>query len=96
MNGSMVNPETVLQALRAEIDEVDAKIVGLLAERFRVTGEVGKLKARHALAAVDPRREAAQEARFRELARQRGLNPDLVVRIFRAIIDEVVENHRKV
>lgn len=84
-----------LHLLRGEIDEIDAKIVDLLDARFRVTAKVGKLKAQHALAAVDPDREAAQEARFRELARQRGLNPDLVVQIFRGIIDEVVQNHRK-
>lgn len=91
----MTVPNAELLSLRAEIDEIDAKIVELLDARFRVTAKVGKLKALHALAAVDPGREAAQEARFRELARQRGLNPDLVVQIFRGIIDEVVQNHRK-
>jgi chorismate mutase len=90
----MSNPE--LQSLRAEVDEVDAQIVALLASRFRITSQIGKLKAMHGLTAMDPDREAAQEARFRTLAQDSGLNADLVVRVFRAVIDEVVRNHREV
>ena len=85
----MLPPE--IQSLRAEIDEIDSKIVDLLASRFRLTSNVGKLKAAHALEAVDPEREATQEVRFRELARHRNLNPDLVLRVFRSVIDEVVK-----
>lgn len=88
----MTHPE--LEALRAEIDDVDAQIVALLASRFRTTAQVGQLKARYALDAVDPQREAAQEARFRALAQTNGLKPELVLRIFRSVIEEVVNNHR--
>lgn len=90
----MTPPE--LQSLRADVDDVDAKIVDLLASRFLITAKIGKLKALNALDAVDPQREAAQEARFRELAHGSGLNADLVVGLFRSIIDEVVSNHREV
>ena len=89
----MVNPE--LELLRSEIDKVDAEIVNLLASRFRITSKVGKLKAQHTLDAVDRQREAAQEARYRELAERNSLNPDLVIRVFRTVIDEVVKNHRE-
>jgi chorismate mutase len=89
----MTNHE--LQLLRAEVDNVDAKIVDLLANRFRITSQIGKLKAVHALDAVDLAREAEQETRFRELAQRNGLNADLVVRVFRSIIDEVVSSHRQ-
>ncbi len=85
-----------LQSLRADVDQVDTQIVDLLAKRFRITAQIGKLKAAHALNAVDPAREAAQEARFRAMAQAHGLSPDLVVRVFRSIIDEVVSNHRAV
>ena len=88
----MTRPE--LAALRAEIDTIDAQIVKLLASRFRATAKVGQLKARHALDAVDPQREAAQEACFRALAQANGLKPELVLRIFRNVIDEVVNDHR--
>jgi len=90
----MVQP--TLESLRAEVDEVDARIVDLLALRFRITSEIGRLKAAQSLEPVDREREARQEARFREMAQRNGLNPDLVVNLFRGIIDEVVSNHRKV
>ena len=86
--------DPTLESLRTEVDDVDAKIVDLLAIRFRITSKIGRLKALHALEAVDPDREAAQQARLRELAQRSGLNPDLVVSVFRSIIDEVVSNHR--
>ena len=89
----MLHPE--LQSLRTEIDEIDGKIVDLLACRFRLTSKVGRLKAQYALGAVDRQREAVQEARFRELAELHGLNPELIVRVFRSVIDEVVKNHRE-
>jgi len=89
----MLPPE--LQTLRTEIDDIDEKLVDLLASRFRLTSHVGNLKALHGLDAVDPEREAAQAARFQELAQRRGLNPDLVSRVFRTVIDEVVKNHKE-
>ena len=78
-----------LHALRTQIDAIDEKIVG-----FAITAEVGKLKARDALNPVDPNREAEQAERFRQLAAQHGLNPELVAAVFRVLIDEVVRNHR--
>jgi len=89
----MFPPE--LQSLRTDIDDIDEKLVDLLACRFRLTSQVGELKALHGLDAVDPEREAAQAARFRELAQRRDLNPDLVNRVFRSVIDEVVKNHKE-
>jgi chorismate mutase len=88
----ITHPE--LETLRADIDAIDAQIVTLLASRFRITSKVGQLKARHALDPVDPDREAVQEARFRALAQANGLKPELVVGIFRSVIDEVIVNHR--
>lgn len=83
-----------LQTYQAEIDGIDAKIVGLLAERFLLTSKIGKLKSLHALDPKDPAREAQQETQLRDLAKRHQLNPDLVVQIFRAVIDEVVRNHQ--
>ena len=88
----MSHPE--LESLRAEIDAVDGQVIGLLGNRFRLTARVGALKAANSLAPVDPHREAEQQARFRDLATRNGVNPDLVVSIFRSVIDEVVKNHR--
>lgn len=86
---------TDLNALRARIDGIDAELVRLLGERFAATHEVGLLKAREGLQAVDAGREAAQRQRFETLAAAHGVRPELVQALFRQIIDEVVRDHRR-
>lgn len=83
-----------LAALRATIDDVDARIVELLAQRFAATDAVGRLKAAGGLQAVDEARERQQQQRFAELAVRHGLDDAMVQRLFRLVIDEVVGRHR--
>lgn len=87
-------PRQLLEA-REKIDAIDRRLVLLLAERFALTDEVGKLKASNDLEAVDPEREAQKLKAIRELCQQQGLNPDLVSEIFTRIMSEVVRNHRR-
>src|SRR6516162_4089441 len=61
-----VNPE--LLALCDSIDNIDAALIHLLAERFKCTQAVGRLKAERGLPPADPGREAQQIARLRKLA----------------------------
>jgi chorismate mutase len=56
---------------------------------------VGEVKKKLALDPVDAEREAQQAVKYRALAVRHGLNPELVVRLFRTIVDEVVVNHRR-
>ena len=51
-----------LQDYRASIDNIDAALVHLLAERFKVTKAVGRYKATADLPAADPEREEQQIA----------------------------------
>ncbi|NRF72143.1 chorismate mutase [Aquincola sp. S2] len=88
-------PNDELNALRADIDAVDARIIDLLAQRFRITERVGDLKASSALAPVDAVREAAQMARYHALATAAGIAPAVVTAVFRTIIDEVVREHAR-
>ena len=87
-------PEMTLQTLRAEIDAIDEQIIHLLAKRFAVTRQVGQLKARNALPSVDAERESAQQLRYRQLALANDIDPALVTGMFRAVIEEVVRQHR--
>jgi chorismate mutase len=82
-----------LTNLRDTIDELDEQLVILLARRFQVTRQVGRLKARQRWQAVDAERESQQQQRYRALATQHELNPLLVLKVFRTIVDEVVSNH---
>ncbi len=82
--------------LRGSIDNLDAALVHLLAERFKCTQQVGELKARHSLPPADPAREAAQIARLRTLAEDARLDPAFAEKFLNFIIDEVVRHHRAI
>ncbi|NKE44264.1 chorismate mutase [Roseomonas frigidaquae] len=83
-----------LWRLRRSIDNIDTALVAMLAERFRVTREVGQLKARHRLEAVDVAREEAKVARLRENAARAGLDEDFAEEFIRRVMAEVVRQHR--
>jgi len=83
-----------LRLLRASIDNLDAALVHLLAERFKCTQKVGKLKAAHQLPAADPNREAEQIKRLRQLAEEADLEPQFAEKFLNFIVQEVVRHHK--
>jgi chorismate mutase len=85
-----------LLELRASIDNLDSAVVHLLAERFKCTQQVGRLKAEHKMPTSDPDREAVQIRRLRLLAEEARLDPEFAEKFLTFIIDEVVRNHRSV
>ncbi|MGG5823662.1 chorismate mutase [Falsiroseomonas sp. HW251] len=91
----MTIPEE-LQGLRQSIDNIDAALVHMLAERFRATRQVGILKASRSLPAVDRSREEGQVARLRQLAAASGLDPDFTEAFIRMVIAEVVRQHERI
>jgi chorismate mutase len=82
-----------LLRLRMSIDNMDAALVHLLAERFKVTQQVGELKAAHGLPPADPAREAQQIARLRALAEDAKLDPEFAEKFLNFVIAEVVRHH---
>ncbi len=82
-----------LTELRASIDNLDAAIVHLLAERFKCTQQVGVLKAQHGLPPSDPAREAAQIDRLRRLAKEAELDPVFAEKFLTFVVQEVVRHH---
>jgi chorismate mutase len=82
-----------LQDIRDSIDNIDASIIHMLAERFRCTQKVGVLKARHNLPPSDPGREAQQVTRLRELASAAKLDPEFAEKFFAFVIREVIRHH---
>ncbi|WP_455476186.1 chorismate mutase [Bartonella sp. B17] len=82
-----------LAHLRSSIDNFDAALIYILAERFRCTKAVGYLKACHDLPIIDPLREQHQVARLRQLAIESHLDPDFAERFLKFIIKEVVRHH---
>ncbi|MCH6469634.1 chorismate mutase [Sinomonas terrae] len=85
-----------LLSIRSSIDNFDATLVFLLAERFKVTQRVGWLKAKHHLPPADPDREAAQIARLRRLAEDAQLDPAFAEKFLNFIISEVIRHHQAI
>ncbi len=92
-------PEDVARArllladLRGSIDRIDAAVMYMLAERFRCTEAVSRLKAEHNLPPADLTREAQQIARLRSLAKDANFNPDFAEKFLNFIIREVIQHH---
>lgn len=85
-----------LLSIRSSIDNIDATLVYLLAERFKATQKVGFLKAAHRLPAGDPGRETAQIARLRRLAEDAHLDPAFAEKFLNFIIGEVIRHHEAI
>lgn len=85
-----------LGAIRQSIDNIDAALVHLLAERFKATQRVGRLKAERGLPPSDPDREARQIARLRDLALDAQLDPAFAEKWFNFVVAEVIHHHEQI
>jgi len=85
-----------LQRLRDSIDNIDAALVYLLAERFKCTKAVGKFKAAKGLPPADPVRETEQVARLRMLAKEAKFDPDFAEKFLAFIVQEVIRHHEAI
>ncbi|MFD2757423.1 chorismate mutase [Gulosibacter faecalis] len=85
-----------LGRIRASIDNIDASLIYILAERFRCTQQVGELKAKNDLPASDPGREQEQVERLRQLAHDANLDPEFAEKFLGFIIAEVIRHHERI
>jgi len=92
----MTSPLDQLASHRASIDNLDAILLHTLAERFKVTQAVGRLKAEHGLPPADKAREARQIERLRELADRSGLDPEFAEKFLTFIVAEVIRHHEQI
>ena len=83
-----------LKEYRDSIDNIDAALVFLLSERFKITHKVGVLKSENTLLPADKSREAQQVSRLRKLSKEADLDPDFTEKILNFIIAEVISNHQ--
>lgn len=90
-----MTPLEQLQQYRASIDNFDAALIHILAERFRVTKAVGELKASADLPPSDPAREKEQIDRLRRLAERADLDPDFAEKFLEFVIREVIQHHKQ-
>ena len=95
MSDMTTRASDLLKGHRESIDRLDAILVYTLAERFKQTQVVGRLKAEHDLPPSDPAREARQMARLEQLAEEADLDPELAKKFLTFIISEVIRHHEK-
>lgn len=89
------DPAATLNRLRGSIDNIDAALIFLLAERFKCTQQVGTLKAENDMPASDPAREERQIARLRQLAHDADLDPEFAQKWFSFVVAEVIHHHER-
>nr|WP_274636705.1 chorismate mutase [Microbacterium bovistercoris] len=87
------DPIDTLRRLRGSIDNIDAALIYLLAERFKCTKQVGRLKAVHRMPPSDPAREEQQIGRLRRLAEEADLDPEFAQKWFGFVVAEVIRHH---
>lgn len=85
-----------LASIRQSIDNIDAAVVHMLAERFKYTQRVGYLKAAAGMPPADPDREHIQVARLRSLAAESHLDPAFAEKFLNFIIAEVIHHHERI
>ena len=89
-----IQPE--LGELRESIDNIDAALIYLLAERFRCTRRVGELKATTGLPPGDPQREKVMIKRLKALAKDAKLDPAFAEKFINFVIAEVIRHHESI
>ena len=85
-----------LKELRQQIDQLDQMWLLILARRFQVTRLVGQIKKNSTLPSIDPNREKKQMAQITAIAKKANVDPELVQKILRLIIDSVVKEHNSI
>jgi chorismate mutase len=95
MSDTATRAQELLREHRESIDRLDAILVYTLAERFKHTQGVGRLKAEHALPPSDPAREARQIERLEWLAKEADLDPEFAKKFLNFIISEVIRHHER-
>ena len=83
----------LLDRFRDSIDNLDTALIHVVAERFRITQQVGDFKAEYNLPPADPDREKRQVERLRRLAEEANLDPDFAEKLLNFIISEVILHH---
>jgi len=85
-----------LKRLRDSIDNIDAALIHILAERFKCTKAVGRFKAQAGMPPADPARERVQVRRLRKLAKEARLDPAFAEKFLAFIVAEVIRHHEKI
>ena len=85
-----------LEVLRTDIAECDREIMVILRKRLDLAISIGKYKAEHGMEAHNPAAEQRVVDRYREIAVELGMDPDIAERISRCIMEESIANEEAI
>lgn len=84
-----------LRDARDTIDEIDRRVVELLAERYALVDELCATKAKNGDSVRDPDREQELLDRITTLAEEHGLAPEVARDIYEEVLAQSVERQRR-
>lgn len=80
-----------LDTLRQQIDSVDEQIINLLSDRMTVVNLVGEYKKKNNIPPLDPKRwQEVLDTRLK-LAREKGLDIEMIRNIYENIHDQALK-----
>ena len=82
--------------LRHQIDEIDDKILEILAKRMRISGEVAQYKKEHSMSVLQAQRYDEILTKRSEEGSQMGMSPEFIKEVFEAIHAESVRKQMEI
>lgn len=85
-----------LAGLRTQIDELDAKLINVLAERMKIADAIGRLKKERNVAVLQSNRWNEVLGRMILDGEEKGLSEEFILKLFKAIHQESISHQEKV
>jgi len=83
-----------LGVFRKQLDKIDSAIILLIAERFKITREVGKFKKENKLPPLDKSREDLIYEKLESKAIDFNIEPNVLKGIWKVIMTQSKEEHK--
>ena len=83
-----------LKEIRKYINVIDGQIINLLSQRITLCESLVKIKKKENLPIEQPDRETKMRNQYTVQAQISNLDPDFVWRVFRIIIDEMINQQK--
>lgn len=85
-----------LSGLRAQIDELDSKLINVLAKRMKIADSIGLLKKEKNVAVLQSSRWHQVLGKMIEEGEQKGLSEEFILKLFKAIHQESIVHQEKI
>jgi isochorismate pyruvate lyase len=87
---------TNINEVRDSIDQIDEEIVDLLKRRFAFVKEVVKYKEANKDSIIAKERFDKVISKRREMAKEAGLDPDVIEKVYRTLIEYFINEELKI